>query len=79
VTGEIQAEETGCTSTDAQLASQISTLNTKIAAYQASVTAQLQAADATCAQLESEQSNVTSEIQSVDYVMYGRQTNLNGM
>jgi flagellar hook-associated protein 2 len=79
VTGEIETEEAGCTQEDTQLTSQISTLNTQIAAYQASVTSQLQAADATCANLESEQNNVTAEVQSVDYVMYGRQTNLDGM
>jgi flagellar hook-associated protein 2 len=79
MTGEIEMEENGCTQEDTQLTSQISTLNTRIAAYQASVTAQLQAADATCAELESEQNNVSSEVQSVDYVMYGRQTNLDGM
>ena len=79
ITGEIQTEVAGCTQEDTHLSSQISTLTTRIAAYQASVTAQLQAADAACAQLESEQSNVSAEVQSVDYVMYGRQTNLDGM
>jgi len=79
ITGLIAAQQNNWQQENTDLTNRISTLNTQISTYQASVTAQLQAADATCAELEQEQNNVNAEIESVDYVMYGRQTNLDGM
>ncbi len=72
VTGIIQAEQTGLKQTDSQLQSEISTLNTRNAAAQAALTAQLEAADATQEELQQQQTDLTASLQAVSLVLYGR-------
>jgi hypothetical protein len=43
------------------------------------LTAKIQAADALVAQLQSQQSNVSASLNSLNFVLYGRQTNVNGL
>ena len=62
-----------------ELSDQITTLNQRVSQVQSAMMAKLQAADALVAQLQSQQNAVTAAVQSVDYAIYGRRTNLNGM
>jgi len=79
LTGLIRVQEDGCDSENTQLSSQISTLSTRAAAVQAALTAKVQAADALVAQLQSEQNTVTASITSLNYALYGKTTNANGL
>jgi len=79
VSGLIQAQLNGYESQSTQLTNQIAALNQRVSQVQSTMMAKLQAADALCAELTQQQNTVGAAVQSVDYVMYGRQTNLNGM
>jgi len=79
ITGLIQTEETGLNQTNTDLNSQIATLNAQVAQVQADATAQAQQADALVAELQSQQNVVDASIQGLNYVLYGRQTNVNGL
>ncbi len=72
ITGIIQAEQAGLKQTDTQFQAQISTLNARNAATQASLTSQLEAADALQAELQQQQTNLTASLQAVSLVLYGR-------
>ena len=71
-------QQTDFQTEDTALTSQIATLTARATATQNTLTAQVQAADALCAQLESEQNNVSAEVQSLNYLTYGYQQNPSG-
>lgn len=72
VSGFIKLEQDGIDRTDLSLQSQMATLNDRISTMQASLTAQLEAADAVQAELESQQSALTATLQGLNLVLYGR-------
>jgi flagellar capping protein FliD len=79
LSGMIRVQEDGYDTTDQELTSQISSLNDRASQVQAALTARLQAADALVAQLQSQQSTVNAAVSSLDYVLYGKLTNANGL
>jgi flagellar hook-associated protein 2 len=79
ISGLIETEETGLNQTNTDLNNQIATLNAQVAQVQADATTEAQQADAYVAELQSQQSIVDASIQSLNYVLYGRQTNANGL
>ena len=79
LTGLIRLQENGYDRTNQELTKQISTLNTRTSQLQASMTARLQAADALVAKLQSQQNIVNASVSSLNYVLYGKQTNSNGL
>ncbi len=79
ISGLIRVQENGYDTENTQLTSQISTLNTRASQVQAALTAKVQAADALVAQLQSQQNTVNASISSLNYVLYGKQTNSNGI
>jgi flagellar capping protein FliD len=79
LTGLIRLQEDGYDRTNQQLTQHISTLNTRTSQMQASMTARLQAADALVAKLQSRQNIVNASVSSLNYVLYGKQTNSNGL
>lgn len=60
---------------DRRLSDQIATLTSRASEMQKSLAARLQAADALLASLQSQQSIVTAQINSLNYTLYGKQTN----
>ena len=72
VTGLIQMEENGFDTTNAQITAHISTLTDQVSKLQKSTSAQLQQADALAAQLQNQQTLLSSSLQSLNYVAYGR-------
>jgi len=64
---------------DTQLTNRITAMTQQVSQVQAGVTAQMQQADAEVAQLESTQNTVNASIQSLNYVLYGKLTNANGL
>jgi flagellar hook-associated protein 2 len=78
IEGLIQLQQTDYTNEDDQLNNQITTLTDQATISQNALTAQVQAADALCANLESEQNNVSAEVQSLNYVLYGYQNTQSG-
>jgi len=79
ISGLIETEETGLNQTNTDLNNQIATLNAQVAQVQADATTEAQQADAYVAELQSQQSIVDASIQSLNYLLYGRQTNANGL
>jgi flagellar hook-associated protein 2 len=79
LTGLIRVQENGYDTTNQELTSQIGTLNARTSQLQASMTARLQAADALVAELQSQQNVVNASISSLNFVLYGKQTNSNGL
>jgi flagellar hook-associated protein 2 len=79
ITGLIQDQENNYDQADTELTNRINTMTQRVSQLQASVTTQMQQADALCAQLESNQNMLNASIQSLDYVLYGKQTNANGL
>ncbi len=79
ISGLIETEETGLNQTNTDLNNQIATLNAHVAQVQADATTEAQQADANVAELQSQQSIVDASIQSLNYVLYGKQTNSNGL
>ncbi len=79
ITGMIQAQISGYESTNTELGNEITTAQAQASAIQASATSQAEAADALVAQLQQEQSDLDASIQSVNYVLYGRQVGANGI
>jgi len=78
-TGVIQQEQTSYTAENSNLTDKINTLNTQISQFQTNLTSQLSAADATVTELQNQLVSVNASIQSLDLVLYGRQTNTNGL
>ncbi len=73
IEGVIQLQLTDYQTQDTSLSNRITTLTAQATATQNTLTAKVQAADALCAQLASEQTSVNAEVQSLNYVMYGYQ------
>lgn len=71
VTGLIALQQTSYQKTDQDLQSQINDLNSRISVMQTALTAQLEAADAFEAQLQSQQSELTATIQSLNFTSFG--------
>ena len=71
VSGMIKTQEDQYTTTNQRLTDQISTLTDQINAMQTSLLQKLQSADALEAQLESQQTMLSSSIQALDYASYG--------
>jgi flagellar hook-associated protein 2 len=69
--GLIQNEESGISTDDANISSEISTLQARATLTHNANAAKLEAADALVAQLQSEQNTVNAEVESVDFVDYG--------
>jgi len=72
--GSIITEQKQIDVADARMTKQIDDLNTRISYMQTSLNAQLQAADALVASLDSQQSILTGSIQSMNLVMFGKNT-----
>ena len=79
ISGLIQMQETGYQTANTRLSQRITEQNDRVNQIQAAMMAKLQAADALVAQLQSAQNTISAAVQSANYVLYGRQTNLNGM
>jgi flagellar hook-associated protein 2 len=77
-TGFIRLQEDGYDQTNKRLDDEISTLNDRASLVQASMTAQLQKADALVAELQSQQSSLNAAIQSINFVSYGRVVSATG-
>jgi flagellar hook-associated protein 2 len=73
-TGVIQQNITQDQTSEQRLQDQIDAMNVRIQTAQQTEMAKLEAADAMLAQLTSQQSILTSSIQSLDYTLYGTQT-----
>lgn len=73
LSGLILQQENGYDTENAQISNQITALTTRANAQQAALTAQVQAADALVAQLQSEQSAVSASLTSLSFVLYGSQ------
>jgi flagellar hook-associated protein 2 len=72
VTGEIKNEENGIDRTDQSIQDQITTLNDRISTLQTNLTAQLEAADALQAELQSQQQTLSASLQGLSLVLYGK-------
>ncbi|HEX4595743.1 MAG TPA: flagellar filament capping protein FliD [Bryobacteraceae bacterium] len=79
LTGMIRVQEDGYDTTDKELTSQISSLNDRASQVQASLTAKLQAADALVAELQAQQNSVNAAVSSLNFVLYGKLSNANGL
>jgi flagellar capping protein FliD len=78
ITGMIGTQISGYQTQEAEINDQITSAQARVAQVQQTATAEMQAADALVAELQSQQSEVDSSIQSINYVLYGRQANANG-
>ncbi len=78
ISGLIQLQQTEYQTEETSLSNQITNLTTEATTSLNTLTAQVQAADALCAELESEQNNVSAEVQSLNYMTYGYQQNPSG-
>ncbi|MGA2596571.1 MAG: flagellar filament capping protein FliD [Bryobacteraceae bacterium] len=72
VSGTLATEETGLNTENTDISNHITTLNNQLTTMQTNLTSQLEAADAAVAELESQQTILTSSIDSVDLVLYGQ-------
>ncbi len=72
ITGTIAYELYSYDATDKRLTSQIEALSARVSATQSTLFAQLQAADALLAQLESQQNMITASLESLKFVLFGK-------
>jgi flagellar hook-associated protein 2 len=72
ITGLIKTEQGGLTNTDQHFQDQITTLTDRINTMQSNLAKQLQAADALLAQLQNQQQTLTSSLQGLSLVLYGK-------
>lgn len=77
--GLIQRQESSYDAQNTQLTDRITTLNTKIALFQANLTSRLAAADAAVTRLQNQLTTVNSTVQGLNLVLYGKQTGANGL
>jgi flagellar capping protein FliD len=77
ISGLIQSQLSDYTNQDSQLSDRIATLTDQATISQNALLAKVQAADALVAKLQSEQANVSAQVQSLNYVLYGYQNNQN--
>jgi flagellar hook-associated protein 2 len=78
-TGLILQQENSESAQSTTLTDRINTLNTSLALFQANLTARLTAADVAVSELQNKLSTVNSTVQGLDSVLYGKQTNSNGL
>jgi len=71
--GSIKAQQDQWDATDTRITDQVTDLNTRIAAMQATLQSKLQVADTLLAGLQSTQNMLTSSIQSLNFASYGYQ------
>jgi flagellar hook-associated protein 2 len=71
ISGTIQNEETGLDTDDTNIGNEITTLQARATLTHNAEAAKLEAADALVAQLQSDQNEVSAEVQSIDYVDFG--------
>ncbi len=79
ITGLIQTQITGYDTENTELGNEITAAQAQATQVEQSATAQAEAADALVAQLQQQQSDLDASIQSVNYVLYGRQVGANGI
>jgi flagellar hook-associated protein 2 len=79
ITGLIQTQITGYDTENTELGNEITAAQAQATQVEQTATTQAEAADALVAQLQSEQSDLDASIQSVNYVLYGRQVGANGI
>jgi len=72
VTGLIQTEQQGLSTTDQDIQAHITTLTDRLTAMQTAMAAQLNAADAAVANLTNEQQMLTASLQGLSLVLYGQ-------
>ncbi|MGH9663571.1 MAG: flagellar filament capping protein FliD, partial [Bryobacteraceae bacterium] len=72
VSGLITLQQQSYTTADQRLQDQIGTLSAQIRTMQSNLLLQLETADATVAQLESQQQIIAASVQSVNLALYGR-------
>ncbi|MBE0659304.1 MAG: flagellar filament capping protein FliD [Bryobacteraceae bacterium] len=72
ITGLITYELSSYDLTDKRLSAQIETLSARVSATQSTLFAQLQAADALLAQLESQQNIIQASVESLNLVLFGK-------
>ena len=77
ISGSIKIEQDGLTQTDKSLQAQITTLQDRINVMQTALQSRLQLADTLLAGLESQKNMLTASVDSLNYVLYGKQ-NQNG-
>lgn len=78
ITGAIETQLSGYQSEITDLQDQIATGEAYVNQVQQTATQQMEAADALVAELQQQQTEVDASIQSVNYVLYGRQVGVNG-
>ena len=78
-TGMIRVQEDGYDAENRQLTDQLKTLTDRVNQIKTATTARLQAADALVAALQSQQNMINSSVTSLNYVLYGKRTNANGL
>lgn len=76
ITGLIKAEQDGFTQTDKTFQNQIATLTDRANLMQTNLQAQLAAADASVAELQSTQDTITASLQGLSLVLYGQNPNI---
>ncbi len=78
IEGLIALQQNNYTTEDNQLNNQITNETAEATLAQNTLTQQVQAADALVANLQSEQNDVNAQVQSLNYVLYGYQTQQSG-
>ncbi len=79
VSGVIQEQISGYQSQETQLQDQVTTAQAYVTEVQQTATQQMEAADALVAELQQQSTDLDASIQSVNYVLYGRQVGVNGI
>ena len=74
ITGLIKIQQDSYDTTDRRLQAEISDMTTKINSMQTALSSRLQMADSLLATLQAQQTQVSSSVQSLNYVLYGKQT-----
>lgn len=78
-TGAMEMQISGYENEVTSLQDQITTAEAYVTQVQQTATQQVEAADALVAELQQQQTDVDASIQSVNYVLYGRQVGVNGI
>jgi flagellar hook-associated protein 2 len=79
VTGVIETQISGYQDEITSLSNQIATAQAYVTQVQQTATQQMEAADAVVAELQQQQTDLDASIQSVNYVLYGRQVGVDGI
>jgi len=79
VSGVIETQVSGYETEETSLQDQVTTAEAYVTQVQQTATQQMEAADALVAELQQQQTDVDASIQSVNYVLYGRQVSVDGI